>query len=1189
MLRGIFRFELRLQTGHGLFLGSTFFLFLLSFMIVATDTLQWGGAVGNAHRNSPFAIVRLLAYASMLGLLLTTAFVATAATRDYAAGTAEILFATRVRKFDYLVGRFAGAYCVSVLAFGGAILGAAAGAFAPWLDGSQVGPFRWLPFAYALVVFVLPNLLVMGAIFFALASLTRSLLATYVALVGLLVCWGVSQNLLSGLDSQLLAVLLDPFGFAAFENATRYWTAFDRNTRIPGITGPLLAGRLVWAGVGALVFAFAYLRFRFVVVGEQKGRPMRRRVEEVPALPVRVVSLVETRTFDAAAHLASLVQQVRVECSSILRGTVFMILLAVAVINAVAASGSISAFVGTDIYPVTYMMLRMLGATFFFLLPVILAFYAGEAVWRERAHELHEVYGALPVPNWVYALSKLLALFLVVLIVSTVGALTTIAIQVSRGYFHLELGLYARGLLYGEAIPMMQIAVLALFLQVMTGHKFVGYALMVAFLLSSIALNAVGWDHGLYRYAGPALGPYSDMNGYGHFLKPRFWYGLYWSCAAVAMATASIVFWPRGTDTFFARRWKAAQHDLKGGWGLAFALAVLSFAGIGAYIYYNTNVLNKYLPREAAKRSIAEYEKRYGRYRALPLPRIVRIETQVDIFPRDRAVRVRGHYALENRTAESIAALHVTVSPGVLVGTLSIPGGTLGVSDSSRGYFVLELSEPFLPGGQSQLDFDLRFETQGFTNTNSVLPAVYNGTFFTNQDVLPRLGYQPDRELRDPADRRRCGLDAREDLPPTSAPGALDHGVGVTDAAWVEFETVVSTAPEQIALAPGALVREWNENGRRFFHYKVDAPMINFHGYLSAEYEVYRRRWRDVSIEVYYDEAHFYNVERMADAVERTLEYMSERFGPYDHPQLRIVEFPRYSPRAVSFAGIIPFSEGLGFIADLSDREKIDFVFHVTAHEVAHQWGHRIIPAAAEGATFIVETLAQYFALMVVEREYGPEMTRGYLRHELDSYLRSRGGDSTGEQPLGRVHHQGYIHYNKGSVVMYALREHLGEDALNRAIARFADQVEYMGPPYASADALIKEIRAVTPDDRKYLIEDLLETITLHDFTVTGAEYEPQSGSGYRVRIEYEARKLRADEQGQETEIPISDWVDVGVFGQKTPPGAPQVLYLEQHHITDRSGTLEVVVRQEPASVGVDPFNLLIDRNPDDNRYDLVR
>ena len=129
--------------------------------------------------------------------------------------------------------------------------------------------------------------------------------------------------------------------------------------------------------------------------------------------------------------------------------------------------------------------------------------------------------------------------------------------------------------------------------------------------------------------------------------------------------------------------------------------------------------------------------------------------------------------------------------------------------------------------------------------------------------------------------------------------------------------------------------------------------------------------------------------------------------------------------------------------------------------------------------TVIVETLAQYSALMVMEREYGRDKMRRFLRYELDQYLSGRGGELIEELPLAYSENQAYIHYQKGSLVMYALKEAIGEDAVNLALRNFLAKFAYGDGPFPTTLDLIAEIRAVAPDDQQDLITDLFEKITL--------------------------------------------------------------------------------------------------------------
>ena len=78
------------------------------------------------------------------------------------------------------------------------------------------------------------------------------------------------------------------------------------------------------------------------------------------------------------------------------------------------------------------------------------------------------------------------------------------------------------------------------------------------------------------------------------------------------------------------------------------------------------------------------------------------------------------------------------------------------------------------------------------------------------------------------------------------------------------------------------------------------------------------------------------------------------------------------------------------------------------------------------------------------------EVRRGedarFLRYELDRYLLGRGTEQKKELPLSRVENQPYIHYRKGSLVMYALADYIGEDNVNRAHPRVSAKKGVQGP-----------------------------------------------------------------------------------------------------------------------------------------------
>jgi ABC-2 type transport system permease protein len=447
--------------------------------------------------------------------------------------------------------------------------------------------------------------------------------------------------------------------------------------------------------------------------------------------------------------------------------------------------------------------------------------------------------------------------------------------------------------------------------------------------------------------------------------------------------------------------------------------------------------------------------------------------------------------------------------------------------------------------------------------------------------VLPRIGYQPQGELVTDRDRKTHGLAPKERMPGREDARGLEENYLTNDADWMTFETVVSTDADQIAIAPGYLQREWTEDGRRYFAYRMDAPILNFFAFQSARYAVRKDQWRDVPIEIYYQPGHEYNLERMVAATKASLEYFSTNFGPYQHKQFRIIEFPRYATFAQAFPNTIPFSESIGFIARVreGDAKDIDYPYYVTAHEAAHQWWvHQVIGGNVQGATMLSETFAQYSALMVMKHKYGDAKMKKFLAYELDRYLLGRATEQKKELPLARVESQPYIHYRKGSLVMYALQDYIGEDNVNRALRAFRDETAFKGPPYPNTTQFLKHLRAVTPAHLQYVIDDLFESITLYDNRAMAATARALPDGRYEVTLKVLANKLKADALGKEEDVPIADWIDIGVLDDNDEP-----LFLEKRRIDRAETEYTVVVAGKPARAGVDPFNKLIDRKPKDN------
>jgi aminopeptidase N len=313
-----------------------------------------------------------------------------------------------------------------------------------------------------------------------------------------------------------------------------------------------------------------------------------------------------------------------------------------------------------------------------------------------------------------------------------------------------------------------------------------------------------------------------------------------------------------------------------------------------------------------------------------------------------------------------------------------------------------------------------------------------------------------------------------------------------------------------------------------------------------------------------------------------SLRIFNARYGRYPLAELDIVEMAARTFLGVEYPGLIMLEQGL--------YEDGNGLAITTAHEVAHQWwAHQVIGANVQGSTVFSEGMAEYSALTAMEKRYGQAHTQKFLAYELDRYLSGRTAETRREMPLMLVENQPYIHYNKGSLALYALRDYISEDSMNAALSRFVRDKAFQMPPYTTAREFVGYLSAVTADSLKHVITDLFETITLWDFKTDDAAAVRNADSTWTVTLKVSAVKFRADSLGDQTEIPIRDLVDIGVFGEKQPGntlGKP--LHVEKRWITEKETTIELVVPEEPKKAGIDPYNKLIDRAPKDNVKSVV-
>jgi hypothetical protein len=1180
MLAGIIRFEWRYHTRRLTFLAAALALAGGAAALVGT-----GYGPAGVDVNAPSVVAQSLGLLSLFSVFVLTIFCANAALRDVEHGMTELVFSRPVGKPRYLGGRFGGALLAALTAMTLAALVLMLAPLALPVDPARLGAVRPLAYLWALAVLVLPNLLLVGALLFAVATLTRSTLATYVGAVAVYAVYMVAALLV---DSPLMAgaapptpeglaraALLDPFGLSAFFEQTRYWTAAERDVRFVALSGHLLLNRMLWTGVALGVLALTYARFRFEVVAARPGR--RRRVVAADAAPEIAYHPVSP---SARAFWPALGSAVRLELRHVLRGWTFAALLAlwtfVAGMEAVAELGG--GEYGSHVLPSTSLLLDTMSLPLLLVGTIVIVYYAAEVARRERVVGVDPLVDATPAPSAVAYLAKAAALGALPLVLGVVAIVVGVAVQLANGYTHLEPALWL-SLLWFSGAPLVLFAVGALALQALAPNRWLG--LLGGLLLALVARRGeiLGLEHPMLRFGAAPSVAHSDMDGFGPAAASFGAFVGYWALGAAALACLSADVWRRGADEGLRARLRTLPN---GRW---LAACAVGFVVAGALLLTRTQAAEPWQGSAARTRWQADYERAYRRLEGRPQPSVVHVATTVQLHPETRRAAVDAALVLENRWSRDLDTVWVVAPRDLRDVRATLDGATLARHDSRFGVYTFVPARPLAPGARTTLHFATTIDRGGVRATGFDGDVAGNGTFLTSVDALPTLGYRAGWEIDDPAERRRAGLTTPAS---TLAPLAAADSVRAAprEGAWLTLDATVSTSDDQTAIAPGRLVRAWRDGGRRWFHYVADRPMTPRFGIVSARYAVRRVTHAGVDVEVWYHPAHAVNVDRMLAAATRTLDVLGARYGAYALPQLRVAEVPRWSSfGALSLPGMIFFPEDRGLLSDASPRAErgVDLVTRRVAHEVAHQWwGHTLDAAPMAGATTLTETLAKHSEQLVVAAMHGDGALPAMLAFDEDRYLAGSAQEPAAEPTLLDAGSQPYLYYGKGAVVMHALRELLGAAAVDRALASLLRA--HAGPSGMATtldlrDALRAEARS---DADRALVDEWLGERTVYDLRADSATAVPLGGGRFRLSARVGAAKVARDGGAERPRSTEGEPVDVAVYDDR--PEVGRLLWSGTRRVASGRVDLELELAGRPAWVVVDPAVARIDRDRTDNR-----
>jgi len=302
---------------------------------------------------------------SLFGMFVPLAILADVALRDTESKMDEMIRATPAPVVPYVLAKLVAAFAVVCIAFAGVVFGIAIGSRMWWIDPARIGPFQVGDYAKSLAIFALPNLFITGALFFALATATRSLFATYVGVLVFPVLWAVTVLFAWDPAYRHIAGLVEPSGLVAFIVSTAFQTISERRTAAIPVESLMIWNRALWVGAGIV---FVFLSVALFRRRERAGTSFRAPAVETSARPIG-------RSRPVLAHGGAGAWTQWWVCTghevrATLRSRVFLTLLVLAAVSTLGGLVMGGRHYGTPILPVTSVVAQEVSNSAILLLVV---------------------------------------------------------------------------------------------------------------------------------------------------------------------------------------------------------------------------------------------------------------------------------------------------------------------------------------------------------------------------------------------------------------------------------------------------------------------------------------------------------------------------------------------------------------------------------------------------------------------------------------------------------------------------------------------------------------------------------------------------------------------------------------------------------------------------------------------------
>jgi ABC-2 type transport system permease protein len=1078
MFTQIFLFEMRYRLRRPAFY--IYFILVLGFSALAMAQ----GDIGAQEKemfNSPHMLAGFAATMTIFLMLVSSAIMGTPLYRDLEHNTKEYYLAYPITKAGYFWGRFLGSF-VFVLAIGAAVivgnwLGTILGPAFGWQTKSHYGPNLLSYYLRPFFILILPTLFFTSALFFGLVAIFRNVKVIYSSGIFFFLGYILANFVMHNVHNNTVTYLSDPFLQNAMRMSGAGRSASDLNHTLLQLTGLVFWNRLLWGGLGLLVIGATWWRFSFERFFS--GRQSKGANAGTTPPPVWRAGFRPNIELKGAYYRRTLFSLTRIELLNIIRDNYFWIILSGGYLFLTLVFSMGPGYYDVRSYPRTVFFVDAFADVFIFFIFLIIIFYTGETVHREKLTRYAFINDSLPPPDWVLNTAKLLSLCILAVFLALTPMLIGLPVQLFKGWFHPNFGIYFSSI-FVVILPKLLLMVLFCYaVHLVVNNKFAAHGIAITVwivLFCLVAFNYFNYNLLLYSYVPQVWA--SDMDGIGHMVRPILWFQSYWTLAGIVLVLIGGLFFARGVNRSGRERLRLARQRFTGPTRVALVGLLVAFLAVGSFIYYNVSYLNAFKTPYESNEEKALVEKALKRYDSSPLPSVARLTLHVDLYPSQQREETNATVLLTNKGNKSIDTLLVdgdgldfelqqNGTPMKYTIPLYLPRGKFNFLRPSRepsDYRLYVLPAPLQPGDTVPFQVRSVVAFHGFQNSLYGTNALYNGMFTAGN--LPGTGYDAGDELRKGDVRKTHGLPPRveKEIPADDPVGRFSLASG-ENTGVIPYDLTVSTDGDQGIAASGHLEKEWQEGGRHFYHFVQESPGIYPPaGILTERFATWHDsvrldNGRQVQLEIAYYPEHGINLAHFAAAMKDGLAYYSKEFGPYPYDRLSVVESPAYGRRQVSTPGVIYIAEHNCWTSDLRPRGTFDLVYYSVAMELAHQWwGFGVAPNGTLASRIIDVGVPRYAALALLAQQKDSSNVKRALEFLGWDYGWGHRTNFDGERPLLTAN-KWYQWDAEATTRLWDLAKRIGTDSVNARLQSFYKEwaLRTTGP-YPGADDLASAI-----------------------------------------------------------------------------------------------------------------------------------